>query len=438
MSAAGMGHRSGAATTRSGVARVVVALWLSVCALSLLLIALTTAFHLLTRYDWYFADSFQPWRMQTVQALGVLGAPILGALIVWRQPTNRYGWVWCLLGLAAAVSGAAFAYELWAWYITPVQPGGFEAAWLGTVTDTMYFGLFPLVLLLFPDGRPPSPRWRPVVWATVAVAVVWTLASAVAPGKMVEGTPNLIVSLYGTPAELAQWLVVKLERALRLLIAVGGLSLLARLRHARGRQRQQVKWLTYVGVLIAAALVVQLNWHPMGLVRAVYLTVIAWAVYLAIGIAILRYRLYDIDRLINRTLVYGLLTAILGLVYAGGVFVVGQLLNPAGGESGLAVAASTLAVAALFRPLRRRVQTAVDRRFNRRRYDAAKTVAAFSGRLRGHIDLETLSTELLAVVEQTMQPTRVSVWLRPTANQAGPMTAVAARAAPASNRSEGQ
>ena len=410
---------------------MIVTLLLSVCALSLLLIALTVAFHLVTRYDWYFADSFQPWRVQTVEALGHLGAPLLGALIVWRQPTNRYGWVWCLLGLASAVQGAAFAYELWAWYVAPVQPFGYEAAWLGTVTDTLYFGLLPLALLLFPDGRPPSPRWRAVVWATVVVAVVWTLVTAVAPGPMIDGTPNPVNWLYGTPAELATWLANALEWTVRLLIAVGGLSLLARLRHARGRQRQQVKWLTYVGVLLAATLVVQLEWHPIGLVRASYLAALAWAIYLAIGIAILRHRLYDIDRLINRTLVYGLLTVLLGLVYAGGVFLVGQLLNPAGGESGLAVAASTLAVAALFRPLRRRVQTAVDRRFNRRRYDAAKTVEAFSGRLREHIDLETLATELLAVVDQTMQPTRVSVWLRPTANRAAPMTTLATHAAPA-------
>jgi hypothetical protein len=160
MNAAGTGDPSGAATTRNGVARVAMALWLSVCALSLLLIVLTMAFHLVTRYDWYFSSSFQPWQMQTVEALRVLGAPILGALIVWRQPHNRYGWVWCLLGLAGAISGAAFAYELWAWYVAPVQPFGYEAAWLGTVTDTLYFGLFPLALLLFPDGKPPSPGWR--------------------------------------------------------------------------------------------------------------------------------------------------------------------------------------------------------------------------------------------------------------------------------------
>jgi hypothetical protein len=207
--------------------RLVVLLWWSVCALSLLLIALTIAFHLVTRYDWYFDGSHQPWRTQTVQALGVLGAPLLGALIVWRQPTNRYGWVWCLLGLAVAVRGAAFAYQVWAWYVAPmqhgyyaIQPGGFEAAWLGTVMDTLALVLVPLVLVLFPDGRPPSPRWRPLVWATMVVAVVWTLSTAVAPGEMFGGTPNLIISLDGPPAELARWLENELLWPVLLLTAV--------------------------------------------------------------------------------------------------------------------------------------------------------------------------------------------------------------------------
>jgi len=405
----------GAPTTRTGVARMVSALWVSVGALSLLLIALTIAFHLITRYDWYFVATFQPWRMQTVEAFGVLGAPILGVLIVWRQPGNRYGWVWCVLGFAVAVRGAAYAYEIWAWYVAPVQPGGYETAWVGNLTDTLYFGLIPLVLLLFPDGRPPSPRWRPVVRATVVVAVAWTLSAAVAPGPMVDGTPNPFSWLYGRPAELARVLAVELEWPVQLLMAVSALSLLARLRHASGRERQQVKWLAYVAVLLTALLVLRLRWNPVGLVRAVYLAAALWAVYIAIGIAVLRHHLYDIDRLINRTLVYGLLTVLLALVYTGGVFVLGQLLNAVTGESALAVAASTLAVAALFRPARRRVQAVVDRRFNRRRYNAAQTIEAFSTRLRDQLDLETLTTELLAIVDQTTEPTRVSLWLPPSA-----------------------
>jgi hypothetical protein len=160
---------------RVGRRRVVLlawTLWGSLCALSLLLIVLTVAFHLVTRYDWYFGNSFQPWRTQTVEALGTLGAPLLGVLIVWRQPTNRYGWVWCLLGLAAAVHGAAFTYQLWAWYMAwpRIRPGGYEAAWLGTVMHTLALGLIPLVLLLFPDGRPrrrAGDRWSGRPWSSL-------------------------------------------------------------------------------------------------------------------------------------------------------------------------------------------------------------------------------------------------------------------------------
>ena len=262
------------------------ALWGSVCALSLLLITLTIAFHLVTRYDGYFADSFRPWRIQIVEALGVLGAPLLGALIVWRQPTNRYGWVWCVLGLAVAVSGAALAYELWAWFVAPVKPLGFEAAWLGTVMYTLAFGLATLVLVLFPDGRPPSPRWRPVVWATVVVCVVWTLSTAFANGPMsVEHTPNPFAWLWRY--ELAGWLAHELVWAVLLLLAVGAVSLVARLRQARGRQRQQVKWLAYAAVLLTAALVPVLTWYSMVLGRAVLIAIALWAVYVAIGLSLI-------------------------------------------------------------------------------------------------------------------------------------------------------
>jgi hypothetical protein len=423
-------HQPSETASQSGVARVVLALWVSVCALSLLLIALTIAFHLSTRYDWYFHTTFHPWRALTVEAFAALGAPVLGAVIVWRRPGNRYGWVWCVFGFALAVGGAALAYELWALYVAPVQPRGLEAAWLAIVIRPLTLGLFPLLLLLFPDGRPPSPRWRPIVWATLAVCAVGTLTTAVAPG--IDGFPNPIFWLPGTPGEVAGVLAVELWRLNLLLMGLGALSVLARYRRARGRQRQQVKWLAYVAVpLLASFALLLLRWDAIGLLGAVYIAAASWAIYLAIGIAVLRHHLYDIDRLINRTLVYGLLSVLLALVYAGGVFMLGPLLNPVTGESALAVAASTLTVAALFQPLRRRVQSAVDRRFNRRRYNAAKTVEAFSGRLREHIDLDTLSTELLAVVDQTMQPTRASMWLRPAANQRGPLTAVAARPTPA-------
>lgn len=152
--------------------------------------------------------------------------------------------------------------------MTPVQPFGYEAAWLGTVMAALAFGLVPLVLVLFPDGRPPSPRWRPVVWATAVVAVAWTLSTGVAPGLMIDGTPNPFSWLwrYAMPAELTRWLASKLVWPVLLLTAVGALSLLARLRHARGRERQQVKWLAYAAVPLTATLVPVLIWHPVGLV----------------------------------------------------------------------------------------------------------------------------------------------------------------------------
>jgi hypothetical protein len=388
--------------------RVVLLAWTlggSVCALSLLLIVLTIAFHLVTRYDWWFGGSFQPWRMQIVEALGILGAPLLGALIVWRQPTNRYGWVWCLLGLAVAVRGAAFAYEVWAWYVAPYQPGGWEAAWVGTVMDTLAWGLVPLVLVLFPDGRPPSPRWRPVVWAAVVVAVVWTLSTAVAPGPMnFEGTPNPFDLLwrYNLPNELARWLADELGWLFDLLVAVGALSLLARLRHARGRQRQQVKWLAYAAVLLTAALVAQLIRYPVGLARAIFIALALWAVYLAIGIAVLRYRLYDIDRLINRTLVYGLLTAGGVGVYVAVVRLVEWLLAEGVGLGGSLAATAVIAVG--FAPARDRLQRWVDRRLYGERHDPVRAMARLGARLRDAPGGDVLAAVLQTVCETLRLP----------------------------------
>jgi two-component system, NarL family, sensor kinase len=411
-----------------GRRRVVVmawTLWGSVCALSLLLIVLTVAFHLVTRYDWYFGGSFQPWRMQTVEALGTLGAPLLGALIVWRQPTNRYGWVWCLLGLALAVRGAAFTYQLWAWHMAwpRIRPFGYEATWLGAVMGTLALGLAPLVLLLFPDGRPPSPRWRPVVWATMIVAVAWTLSTALAPGNMIDGTPNPFDWLwrYAMPAELTRWLAWELVWPVQLLIAVGALSLLARLRHARGRQRQQVKWLAYAAVLLTAVSVAVLIWHPIeqlttyrpnpsspniwpptGLERASLIAIARWAVYVAIGIAVLRHRLYDIDRLINRTVVYGLLTAGGVGVYVAVVKLAEWLLAEGVGLGGSLVATAVIAVG--FAPARDRLQRWVDRRLYGERHDPVRAMARVGARLRDAPGGDVLAEVLQAVCETLRLP----------------------------------
>jgi hypothetical protein len=209
-------------------------------------------------------------------------------------------------------------------------------------------------------------------------------------------------------------------------VSVG--SLVLRWRRAWGDERQQLKWVAY-----AAALLVVLESLSSLLPRKVFsaaIAVVALLVPAMIGVAILKYRLYDIDRLINRTLVYGLLTVLLGVIYAGSVFGLGQLLSPATGESALAVAASTLAVAALFRPARRRIQAVVDRRFNRRKYNTATTIQAFSTHLREQVDLDTLSAELLAVVDQTMEPTRVSLWLRPSGHSASDTPSRGARPTP--------
>jgi hypothetical protein len=214
-------------------------------------------------------------------------------------------------------------------------------------------------------------------------------------------------------------LSVVLQGLLVLLLVAAVVSLVVRFRRSGGVERQQLKWFTYAGALML--LVPLIGFVVPSLGNAAFVLVIALPI--AIGIAVLRYRLYEIDRVINRTLVYGLLTAILGLGYAGAVLVLGQLFGGVTKDPPRwAVAAATLAVAAVFQPARRRIQAAVDRRFNRRRYDAARTIEAFSARLRDEIDLGTLEAELLAVVEQTMEPTRLSLWLRPPVNRARPVS----------------
>jgi hypothetical protein len=269
------------------------------------------------------------------------------------------------------------------------------------------FALLAFLLLLFPHGRLPSPRWRPVAWLTVAVYLVLSVSAALALGAVELYYPEATRPLRLPIADLADAVFEWLLPGQLLLLAIALVSVVLRLRRATGEERQQVKWFVYTVVTVVLVFVTTTL-----ILGAGYLFPLFGLIPVSVAVAVFKYRLYEIDRLINRTLVYGLLTALLIGVYAGLVFLLGVVLDPATGDSALAVAASTLAVAALFQPARRRLQQMVDRRFNRRRYDAARTVERFSGRLREHVDLDSLSAELLGVVDQTVQPASASLWLR--------------------------
>jgi len=331
----------------------------------------------------------------------------VGALIVSRQPGNAIGWVFCVVGLAGAAAGSSSVYaEL-------SLPGWVWGTWLSTWAGGLIFSAVPLVLLLFPDGKPLSPRWRVVVWAAVIAMIGLATHDAFAPGLLEDS--DLVnpagVSSLGFLSEA--WLGFGVWGLLALSVLAGAVSLVLRFRRSRGTSRQQMKWLALAAVLVALAFAALVATGGQLFVVAVVAVAAILLLPVAVGIAILRYRLYDIDLIINRTLVYLSLTTVLALVYAGGVVGAGSLVREVTGRerSTLVVAASTLLVAALFRPVRTRVQTFIDRRFYRRKYDAARTVESFSTRLRDEVELETLTAELVAVVRDTMQPAHLSLWL---------------------------
>jgi hypothetical protein len=342
---------------------------------------------------------------------------VVGAVIVARRPDNAMGWLFAAVGLLALTLSLANEYTQYAYVTRPgALPGAIVAAWVGGWGAFPLFGLtFTFTLLLFPTGRLLSPRWRPIAWLAgidlAAITVLAALQPTLAVGHEGRAIANPI-GIGGLPHPergLAGAVLIGLFTVAAL---AGCASLVLRFRRSRGVERQQLKWFTYAAALMVLSWVVGALLLPAAgdLIAAITIALLP----VAAGIAILRYRLYDIDRLINRTLVYGLLTALLAAVYAGAVLVLGQVFGGVGRDPpSWAVAGATLAVAAVFQPARRRIQAAVDRRFNRRKYDMAKTVETFSARLRDQVDLDTLSAELLAVVDQTMQPTRTSLWLRP-------------------------
>jgi hypothetical protein len=365
------------------------------------------------------AEEVQGWLLVTL----AVPFSFVGALIIARRPGNRIG----QLLLGGAMSFAAFlvvgGYLHSGWEGGRDLPGLAWAAWVGNWVWMPGLVALLLLLLLYPDGRLPSRRWRPVAVAVGGWSVLVTLVLVLYPDAIGGGGPRPAIGLQGAVGDLLRRFLSSPHTPippLAFLIA-GAVALGLRARRSRGDERHQIKWLAYAAGLVLLMFVLSAlpvtAW--LGDVIATVLWLAVWGIPVTIGIAILKYRLYDIDRLISRTLAYTVLITALGLVYAAGVFVLGRLLDPADGQSELAVAATTLAVAALFQPLRRRVQAAVDRRFNRARYDAVKTLEGFRARLHDQIDLGTLSDELLGVVDQTMQPTTASLWLRPSTEGRG-------------------
>jgi hypothetical protein len=355
-------------------------------------------------------------------AFGAVAIPFgaVGALIVVHRPRNRLGGVFLVGALAIGIEKVAQELVHYGVRHPGVVPALEWIAWLSNWAWVPAILMILLVPALFPDGQPLSPRWRPLVWMLVAGALVTMIGSALVPGLVEAPSLRNPLGLPGAGGRvLEQALLKAVELGLPLVAVVAATSGIVRFRRARGVERQQLKWLAYAAGVLLVAPVVEDSWLGGWVSTAVDLAL--WAIPAAIGIAVLRHRLYDIDRLINRTLVYGLLTALLAGFYAGAVLVLGQLFGGIGAEPpSWAVAGATLALAAVFQPARHRIQQAVDRRFNRARYDAAKTIEAFAARLRDEIDLDTLTAELLAVVDQTMEPTNASLWLRPVSGAGSP------------------
>ena len=358
-----------------------------------------------------------------IDATLALAFPTVGAIIASRRPGNAVGWLFCAIGLCGGASIFFAQYGIYALVTNPDSlPAGGIATWIATWgwlpsgTLTLTF-----LLLLFPHGRLLSPRWRPVAWLAAAVTMAGTVLLAIVPWDLLNP---------GVPAQnpvgveslgylgIAPPVPIFLIGIPTTLLSVA--SLVLRFRRSRGEERQQLKWFVYAGVLIVGALFIPLL--VPGAASSVLQLLVMPLLPVAAGVAILRHRLYEIDLLINRTLVYGSLTAMLALVYFGGVAATQAIFQALTGQEQqpqLAIVVSTLVIAALFNPLRRRIQGFIDRRFYRRKYDAAKTLEAFSAKLRDETDLDALNAELVGVVRETMQPAHVSLWLRPDTPRKG-------------------
>ena len=361
--------------------------------------------------------------------LPFLAFPMVGALIASRRPKNPIGWICLAVGIFWMLITVSDAYGL---YGLVVRPGSvpFPAA-IGSLGEWMWAPALGLLgtylILLFPDGRLPSRRWRPLAWLSGAVIFLVSAGGAIEPGP-VEGLPG-VRNPFGL--EEYPWVWDATQGVILLLpvcILASAVSLVLRFLRSEGEEREQIKWLAFAALILGlgfSSFVIPGIIVPeaTGGANSLWENLLEDAVTLsfagvpvAIGFAVLKYRLYDIDVVINRTLVYGALTATLALIYFGGVAATESILRTLTGQAEqpqLAIVVSTLVIAALFNPLHRRIQAFIDRRFYRRKYDARKTLEAFSAKLRDETDLDTLNAELVGVIRETMQPAHVSLWLRP-------------------------
>jgi hypothetical protein len=349
----------------------------------------------------------------------VLAWASVGAVVVSRRPGNPIGWLFCGVGIGLAVTGASYAYALYALYgVAEGLPMGTTAAWLSSWLFIISVFVGPVFLFyLFPDGRFLSRGWRIFALLLLGVAAVSIASDTLRPDMFRDSFPGFTnpVGVGGAAGSVLGALDDAGQTFVGPSVTLGAAAAMtARFRSAGGSERQQLKWVAYVatltGLAVPAALI---SGHgPLAFIAFSLVLAGLFAIPVAAGVAILRYRLYDIDAVINRTLVYGALTATLAVIYIGSVLLLQLLLSGLTQDSGLAVAASTLAVAAVFRPARSWIQQAVDRRFYRRKYDAARTLERFGARLRDEVDLDALGSELRGVVTETMQPASVSLWLR--------------------------
>jgi hypothetical protein len=378
----------------------------------------------------------QPRATDMAVLLGAVAFAVVGSVILLRRSGNPVGWVFAAIGPAIALAVLAQEYAIYAVIGRPSPlAGGALAAWFqqwALVSSIMYG--FSLLFLLFPDGRLLGRRWRVALWLDALGLLLYVAGELVSPGAL--DTPfehvQSPLGIAGAPAGLTSMLQAGWMLGF-LCIPVGAVSQVLRFRRSHGVERQQVKWLAYAAAALAAAFVASNALNDQSVAGEAVTTVLMVAALAALpsaaGMAILRHRLYEIDVLVNRTLVYGSLSALLAGLYFGFVVLLQLALRPLTAGNGLAVALSTLAAAALVRPARGRIQGVVDRRFYRRKYDAELTLAAFSAALREEVDLEALRRELTAAVAETVQPAHLSLWLRDDSGAVTPAVTIAGRRA---------